>query len=92
MLTKPNPRRIDPAAEQDRHMNAGLKELAGRLQKLSYRDMIAFAQHLHTALVNELGTPNLTCGTSDIAQALLTVSDALAGKSPAMRDLGPNSD
>jgi hypothetical protein len=52
--------------------NASLREIAGRIKKLSYRDATAFGSALRDAL------PSGRSGTdSEVTQALLTTADKL---------------
>lgn len=58
-------RRIDPSKLGQE--NAGLKEIAGRLQKLSYREMAQLARFLDSKVRSEC--------TNDFAEILLAWAD-----------------
>lgn len=65
-----NTRRLDP----ERRKDGALKELAGRLNRLSYRDMLRFSEEVVEKL------PGTGHAVNDLADAVLLWADKMGGE------------
>jgi hypothetical protein len=71
--------------EEQRHENAALKTIAGLIQKLSYRDMKAYAE----ALTDELAGGKGNVDPATISEALLRASDNILTPPAALKMPAP---
>lgn len=79
---KPYPRTcakcgIGKCQEEQRHENASLKAIAGLIQKLSYRDMMAFGKVVAEQLAKNDGNQ-----PDDMAEVMLDVADEILPREP----------
>ena len=68
-----NSRRINPEFEKKEH--GALKELAGRILKLSYTDMRSFSELLRGEYLNRDGTDVFAESLIDVAEQILARKD-----------------